>query len=284
MVPTRYALRFALICLSEKDINLRRSMQREAVLTHQMHILLIEMISQSKKDATIQTLSARLLSNLITDNAETAFCIMSFLTTSPQEETISNRLLAQTLLASTHDQQQQQDSGCHNWTDLLLACAGNRKALGAGVATLYNGCMALPEHEGVVTDITQDGLLISTLLRHMLSLATSIDTNHHDEDEATEWISLLLEQFCQRGRLPALYRSAAGRRDSKDCGVVVPEHVVLLHAIRAAVDASTSSSSSDVPLGDDDGKTNSVSCPSSRWYTTKDSLSGGRGGKRDGSE
>ena len=241
ILQTRYSLRFAMACLPTTDSCLRQSMQHKVMESYQWHEALIQILSLPEGDVTIRTSSARLLSNLVTDNSRNATAILTLVQLSPSEQTISNRL-AETLLPETTTSF---DASQSNWTDLLLtaAQAGNREALAAIVATLHNSLLALSEEErpSFTKSIVANGILMSTLLRHMLS-ARSIE--HHVEnggtkesqaDDATEWLSLLVEQLSEQGYLPAMYMSASGCHNTT--GKVLPEHLVLLHCISGAVNA-----------------------------------------------
>lgn len=239
ILQTRFALRFAMACLPPNDSNVRQSMQHRVMESYQWHKVLIQILSLSKGDATIRTSSARLLSNLVTDNARNATAILTLVHLSPSEQTISNRI-AETLSETTITDNVSRS----NWTDLLLAAAqtGNRATLAAIVATLHNSLLALSEEERPLftKSIISDKILVSTLLRQMLSVRSieyHVETDggakESQADEATEWLSLLLEQLSEQGYLSAMYMSASGCHDST--GKVLPEHLVLLHCISGAV-------------------------------------------------
>ena len=258
IVQTRYALRFALSCLATAadDTDLRRSRQQEAVMTHHWHKALMQIVSLSRGgDEKIETLAARLCSNLVTGNSETAFEILSSVKSSPSPRTISHRM-ADALLQTNKPATKEMES---NWTDLMLASNGNRDALGAIVATLHNSLVAVSETDRTrfTNSMVSDRVLVCTLLRQILS-ANSIESHLFDTspeeavrksyaDEATEWISLLLEQFSQRGGLPAMYEAVAGCSHK----AVLPEQVVLLQCINGAVEEFMAIRRSWHPLGGD---------------------------------
>ena len=251
ILQTRYALRFATACLTIPDSKLRRSIQDEAVAEHQWHTVLVQILSLSNGDSKIRKSAARLLSNLITEHTENAMIIFSIVKPSPCEQTISNRLAeavsetnpSSTLLKS-------------NWTDLMLASAktGNREALGAVVATIHNGLTALSENDRshVSQSLASDTLFTSTLLRQLLS-ARSIESHSAGEpesqaDDATEWITVLLEHLIRLGCLTNMYASIL--TGNSDDGTVLPEHLVLLHCIHGAVEEfMVGSTKSWHPLG-----------------------------------
>lgn len=253
ILQTRHALRFALACLPLSESNLRQSIQHEAVAVHQWHAVLVQILSLSNGDSKIRTSAARLLSNLITEHAENAMIIFSLVNPSPSEETISNRFAQ--AVAETHPSWPLLKS---NWTDLLLASAksGNREALGAIVATIHNGLVALPEDDRahVSQSLAADTLFTSTLLRQILS-ARSIESHaagvqESQADDATEWISVLLEQLSRLGYMPSMYASISS--GACDDGKALPEHLVLLHCIHGAVEEfMVGSKESWHPLGGD---------------------------------
>ena len=282
---TRNALRFGILCLSLPNDSIRVAAQTEAIRCGWdagiLRILCCHAHNNraDDDDSKCQLLAARLLSNMVTSNFDSAQAVSSQMALAPASLLISSQLRATVGMAVNNDDEQQElvlQSSPKNWVDAMLHAAksGNRPALGAIVAALHNcllsllGNHATTESVGstLIHQISSCSLLICTLLRQVASIESSIrtedrkdpDEEEEEEDAATEWIVLLLIKLCRQGLLPSMYRAIGTNSLS------LPEQVVLLHCIRSEVTArrsSTKDSSSRRPhlvLGGEAGCTEST--------------------------
>eukprot|EP00977_Amphora_coffeiformis_P009344 scaffold2142_cov165-Amphora_coffeaeformis.AAC.3 len=147
------------------------------------------------------------------------------------------------------------------WLDFLLA-ATDRSALAALVACWYNALQAVEIPP--IQDMMDSTLFIANLLRQLLPssavLSPQRDSQQPDSvggDEATEWITLLLCFFCQKGSLGTLYQAATGAStDSQTLehsilSNVFPEQVLLLQVLISQMDTeSKTGEASSTLLGD----------------------------------
>lgn len=187
-----------------------------------------------------------------------------------------------------------------NWVDLILSHASQRSTLAAIVACLHNSLCAatkmksddekydLKETANAHRKVASCPLLVSTLLRHVLSalrivptVSTALvemdgnsteETNPADDDisdEATEWILLTLSQLLNAGFLPNVYKAIhpsnveSAKSSAVLAPIVLPEHIVLLHAVRSIVeqeskvdDVLESDGRDDIVVDDDDATEN----------------------------
>lgn len=230
ILSTRNALRFALCCFAV-DHDDRYQLQT-VISTTEVSVSLVEVISSKRGDSKCRTLAARFLSNLVTSNATTASRLVSMLPLSPSEDDIDAHI--RSTVSDTHYATNQLALTA-SWVSLLLSNAGDRETLAAVVTSLHNCIVSLASGSmpSFSRDVSSDRLLISTLLRQLLSMQAlkgslgQSDTSVSQDDPATEWILILLMKLCRMGRFPELYRAAGPGKD------IVPEQIVLLHAIRS---------------------------------------------------
>ena len=250
---TQCALRCAtLACLA--DASSRRTMQELAVVTHSWHLALFRIISspQSGGDQKSRLLAARLLTNLVTGNLTTASTVMTSIALSPSPDQISESIRMACDCDDESPGSKRSSIQSLNWVDAMLACSrsDNRDALAAVVAALHN-CVAVVDDD-MTASVASDQILMSTTLRHILSASAVVrDSKASATDEATEWISLLLEQLTGLGLLPTLYVAVGSS------SIVTPEHLVLLQCISGRVDEwleSSTMTSSLHPLGNTDDR------------------------------
>jgi hypothetical protein len=244
ILDTRSALRFGLSCLSFEVADVRRTMQNQAVLVYQWHISLASLLSQKDGDSKCRHMSARILSNLVTANFETASKVSSTLALCPSKDDVSSRIIDN--LSDQSSDRIVPDIE-PNWVDMILSSAysANREAVAAIVAALHN-CIAsletLPAESYPPSqfpeELASNSMLISTLLRQLISvesLKQAIDNDVDHYDVATEWISLLLSKLSRLGKLPSMYRSISGPESANNCSVL-PEQVILLHCMAKEIE------------------------------------------------
>lgn len=269
ILQTRAALRFATMCLSNEET--RPILQKEAVIEYQWQLSLSFVLSQKKGDAKCRVLMARLFSNLVTSNSQTATAVATTIPLSPSHEDIE--MMLRTTLTIEYDARKRNTET--TWVDMMLACgqSSSRDGLAAIVAALYNCMLSIPSSQSFLgepfpTRVASDRLLVSTLLRKMLpaSYVTPDALATNDEsgpgDFATEWIVRTIEKLCCLGQLPALYVSAGGEVMGDGTATVTPELIVLLHCVARAVhdDTAPDSDTTKPLLGRDAGDIATVSC------------------------
>ena len=256
IVQTRGALRFGLNCLSieprhrgrEKMI---RNIQCTTVTEYRWHEPLAALLSCRRGDSKCRTIAARLLSNLVTSNDQSAIMVSSNILISPSSESVSS-----CILETIHNAGEISSSGMTiteaNWVDMILSAAKarNREAIGAVVATLHNCMFSLViRHmsniddigDKFLRDIASNGMLISTLLRQFIAAEAITDllsnemprseerTDHWDS--ATDWIQLLLSRLAKWGMFPSMFASINFPNDNTSFRNMLPEQVVLLYCI-----------------------------------------------------
>jgi hypothetical protein len=247
VLETRAALRFGLSCLSYEDDGIRQSFQNKAILTCEWHTTLASLLSQKRTDVKTRLMAARLFSNLVTGNLETARQVASDLPLTPSKADVSSRIvdnLSEAQSAST-------DAGLFdpNWVDMLIfsARSGDRETLAAVTAALHN-CIVSLDNEPSESDsktnfiekVSSNLILISTLLRQLVSMDSvkkSVEKQEADDgteysDSATEWIYLLLTKLSRSGMFPQIYHAIGGKSTKGgDIHTILPEQVVLLHCM-----------------------------------------------------
>jgi hypothetical protein len=252
LYDTRSALRFAISSLSMPAGVVRALAQDWFFLSSHVDgcdadFCLPGILVHRSGDSKCRLLSARLLCNLVTSNIRSSQVVSEKIVLSPSTEAVAARLRESVLF-----EQQHANTASPNWVDAMLCASGNRQALGAVVAALYNSMLSLqPDHaafSSFAEQVASCPLLVSTLLRQAIS-AKSI-TERGDEkqeverrDEATEWIALLLVKLCRQGHLRNLHRAIAG--DDKALSRVLPEQAILLHCIESEVGRTVSTSAAD---------------------------------------
>jgi Spinocerebellar ataxia type 10 protein domain len=227
-------------------IEWRRTIQTQAFDAWHVTLLLL-ILDKDNVLAKCRQIAAQVLCNTITDCAETSARLMRSVTPAPSPSTITQKILSEKTQNAT-DSGTADISSATNWVDLMLASASHRSTLAVVVASLHNCLCALSPSDltkELVLPIGDSTLLISTLLRHVISSAAVLPSRAEDQnstdngcdaaDDATEWIALLLSKFCRLGRLPHVYRSIRPGTLSHD---VLPEHVVLLHLVRSMIEES----------------------------------------------
>ena len=257
---------------------IRRTIQQESF--DSWHTDLLAMILNKNINESCRILAAQVLCNTITDCSQTALRFMNGIRPAPSEAVIAqqlrNEMLASLSTATTVtrktttttdvDRSESISRLSHpkstmlhdttNWVDLILGGTTHRPLLAIIVACLHNSICSVTKIKLVDTSVNSNDsrvdhvlrkiatstLLISTLLRHIVSALSVIEVTPADNvtttDEATEWIVLLISKLCRLGLLPEMYQSISGSGDPGRNGDfnVYPEHVVLLHTVRNVVE------------------------------------------------
>jgi hypothetical protein len=246
VLETRSALRFGLSCLSFEDDGIRQSMQNKAVLTCEWHKTLASLLSQKRTDVKTRLIAAKLFSNLVTGNLETARRFASDLPLSPSKADVSSRIVD-----NLSEAQSASEAGLFdpNWVDMIIFCArsGDRETLAAVTAALHNCILSLDDEPSesdsktnFIEKVSSNSILISTLLRQLVSVDSvkkSVENQEADDgteysDSATEWIYLLLTKLSRSGMFPQIYHAIGGKDTHGDhVNTILPEQVVLLHCM-----------------------------------------------------
>ena len=246
VLETRAALRFGLSCLSFEDDGIRRSMQNKAVLTCEWHATLASILSQKRTDVKTRLLAAKLFSNLVTGNLETASQVASDLPLSPSKADVSSRIIDNLSEAQSTSTEAGLFDPC--WVDMLLfsARSGDRETLAAVTAALHNCIVSLdnePSESDLKTnfieEVSSSSVLISTLLRQIVSVNSVKNSVENQEandgteysDSATEWIYLLLTKLSRSGMFPQMYHAIGGKDTPGNHIAILPEQIVLLHCM-----------------------------------------------------
>jgi Spinocerebellar ataxia type 10 protein domain len=230
--------------LSKDCIEWRRTIQKQAF--DSWHMALLKLIMD--KDSVLpkcRQISAQVLCNTITDFAETAARLMRLVPTAPSQFTITYKIFAEQIQNATGSGTAG-TSTATNWVDLMLASVPHRPTLAVVVACLHNCICTLSQssdcRQEFVYPVAECTLLISTLLRHVISAAAALPRNSDQAttakvgdtvDDATEWIALTVAKLCRLGVLPQVYQSIQPGLSSNS---VLPEHVVLLHLVRNIIE------------------------------------------------
>jgi hypothetical protein len=292
ILETRAALRYGLVCFgvvgesSAGAAEVRRAAQNEAVGKFQWHLPLGAILSQRRAgDSKCRAMAAKILCNLVTANFQSSLDVGSAWPLSPSSEEVRSRIIG-SLPASemTNIPQQnhpEHDKNAHdgetNWVDMVLFSErnGNREAMAAVVAALHNCICSLQQpHNGAsieneasntptlspfIQEIGSNSILISTLVRHFVSVYDISNIEHKESDNkayrepdaATQWIHLLLAKLTQLGTLPEMYKASGG--GGQTSSTVVPEQVVLLHCwatvVTESLDKPESNSVNGHPIG-----------------------------------
>jgi hypothetical protein len=289
ILETRAALRFGLCCCSLENDALRQSIQKCILNEFRWHEHLASILTTrtGKGDSKCRLLAAQLLSNSITGNSETALLVSSTLPISPSTETI-NSTIRNSLSNNDFEKDDTTTTTIEpTWVDMILSCAksGNREALAAVVAALYNCIAALSDttttttkddyNMSFATEIASNSMLVSTLLRQFIaasalhaSSSKNKNTNANDGDDddddedtvwdsATEWIYLLVIKLASLGLLVQMYNSISSssnnNNNNNNNNTVLPEHNVLLHCMAKEAESyavgQTKQEKSTMPLG-----------------------------------
>ena len=246
ILSVRNCLRFGISALSVQDLETRHLVQTQFVHNHKVQTPLFAVLSSEKADTKTRQFASRFLSNLVTSNAKTAFLVLSSLDIAPDSGAVQRRLVhAVEQAADPVDSElsfHEETSQTTSWLDILIASgsSGNRELMATVVAVLYNSLIVIPRDKDTFSgEFAESGLVVSTLLRHLLSsqrvtaslrVDAAAKTVDALDDEATEWISNLLIMFVHRGYLRLAYESI-GPVES-----VLPEQVAFLFCIRNHLD------------------------------------------------
>ena len=216
-----------------------------------------EGVQQHYKSTVV--MACRLLTNLVTNNPQTSKQVLQHWKWQPDSYSQQRECLLN----------ENNDAVIH-WLDFLLAAATtDRSALAALVIAWYNALQANQEDSATkyIKAITSAPLVISNLIRHALPsqavLTSSSSSSRNDnkrqnaQDEATEWITMLVCLLCQKGSLANVYQATTGllsqQYNDKAAAawqtVVVPEQVLLLQLLHAQVEDSKPEEASHL-LGD----------------------------------
>jgi hypothetical protein len=292
VVQTRAALRFGLSYLSiyekyssyssEETVDVVRAIQYTTIIEYRWYEPLVTLLSQRRGDSKCRIYAAQLMSNLVTSNVQTAEFVSSNVRISPSSESVSSSIL-ETIASSPACG----DGVEPNWVDMILSAAisRNREAIAAITAVLHNCICSLlmkssdddDDDEDVSTnnnhnsndiqfvkDLSSNGMLISTLLRHFVSAEAVTDaigkvddvsgSNKEQEDDhwdsATEWIQLFLSKLAKLGMLPSMFSSINTPRCTKSTSnnsadgkctkftprKLLPEQNILLHCMSREID------------------------------------------------
>eukprot|EP00980_Cylindrotheca_fusiformis_P008916 scaffold1900_cov123-Cylindrotheca_fusiformis.AAC.42 len=243
IVETRAALRFGLCCASFESDAARSLFQDHAVMKCNLHAPLASILSLQGGDSKCRTLSAQLLSNLVTGNRSTSQHLASSLPISPSCESISEKILQETFSKEHLGNISEHIEG-KSWVDFLLFAikSGNREAAGAVAAALHNCIISLDKRNdeswSFVKRVASDPILISTILRNIVPAKAPLSDEEQDHwDGATEWFYLLLTRLMNLGMMSFMY---AGISRSPLCEIhsVLPEQNVLLHCMVKQIEES----------------------------------------------
>ena len=274
IVDTRVALRFALSLLGCACPRIRLEIQRCAISDHAIHIALTDLISNRTADAKCRTTAAKVLCNLGTANKTTAQIILKDVQPSPSKLD-ATRIMLEKIACTNEFQLDSQSlsqsftgaSNCSafSWAQMVHSSGGigDRKTLAAVAAALHNSIVSIVDSDNDAHDsnlnsnnewnimccaLCSDHMLVSNLVRYILPAqviqpekkvgsATGACTTEETDfsDDATEWISRLLEKLCTLGMLPRLFAALGSENESNIQGVT-PEQLVLLHCIASAVE------------------------------------------------
>jgi len=263
IVNTRNAIRFSTACFVVDSV--RRTMQAAALRCGWAELICRVICLRrelSFDDDICRLYASRLLSNMVTSNAETAAIVMSSVALRPSDETISRRIVDGSAVLYENDDgelpfgvldQQRNVVDEPNWLDMILCTARHREALAAVIAALHNALASLSggdikdcrnkvhqDSSSFAHQVSSDSLFMSTLLRQVISVDFAEKSVHEGRgrvdtaDDATDWIVLLIRRLSQVGHLATMYRTIAGTGSEK----ILPEQLILLHCVLEAIRTS----------------------------------------------
>ncbi len=275
-LDTRRAIRFTMYLLSVEST--RIDVQNTACGTFELHKPISNLISDRNCDSKCRLMAAQVLCNLGTCNATTARKILNDIKTSPSESEVTNIMLEKLSIDSVQNNVviSRNHPTC-SWAQMIQSSSGsgNRKKLEATIAALYNALVSVDSDQDdyaikFATHLSKDSILMCNMIRYILPSEvinqskegeTAMDASDLS-DEATEWISRILEKLCSKGMLPNMYRSLGSNEkvtieenvDEISSIVITPEQLVLLHCIGSSAAAyaqtlHTSNHSEIHPLG-----------------------------------
>jgi ataxin-10 len=287
VLQTRAALRFGLCCLSVEEIQsyseeIVPAIQSEAIVGYHWCEPLASILTYTRGDKKCRIFAARLLSNLVTSNNQTALIVASSIRIAPSAESISSSILDNVVSSSDPVQ-----VPAPNWVDMILSAAKsrNREAVAAIAAALHNciSSLSMSGHEDspenhdkniqFAEEVGSNGILISTLLRHFVSaeaITKALETEKSDSkngqnndhwDAATEWIQLLLSRLAKLGMLPKMFSSidTPSSKNSMQTSLIrlLPEQNILLQCMSREADAYVMECNTDNsvqnPFGGEEG-------------------------------
>ena len=248
VLECRHALRY-LITIFLVDEKERSTIQEVAVLESNFHVILCKFLVENSADSKCLSLAAKILCNLVTGNPNTAFVILTEI--KPSLSTQGQELFKK-------KETFQKEIIPPSWSELIHSTATNtnfvnRETVGAVVATLHNSILAIRNDEnypqnGVTVclqSLTTDKILMCNLVRYILPKETIQPLEAKDmskeekmdlSDDATVWISLLLELFCAYGLFKNIYDALGSSCvDSNENGIT-PEQIVLLNCLSGSTE------------------------------------------------
>ena len=273
IVDTRRALRFTLCLLSAESS--RQDVQNLATSsTHELHKVLSTLIAHRQCDTKCRTMAAQILCNLATSNETTALVILNDIQPSPSESEATKIMLEKmNLVENTRKESKMEvssssSSSSSTWSQMIHTSggSGDRNTLAAIAAALYNSIASIERSDDnnndtststssilrLASNLASDTMLICNLMRYILPSKViqqgcqEVDDKTAEapdlSDDATEWISRLVEKLCSLGMLSNLYKSLGSHfqsndGDDKDVEMgITPEQLVLLHCIGSAVE------------------------------------------------
>lgn len=299
LISVRCALRFGISCISlaspavnndsvgpnSSSSSVRSRIQEEAVIGHNLHKALAQVLSCRGMDSKSRVLGSRLLSNLVTANAATSAIVTKDILLSPSDSYRTRQVLnTMALSGSAAPDNQSLDNVELNWVDMISIAAreGNtgREALAGIVAALFNTMVATQDKSNGTCSKAQanalpalialDKALMCAFMRQMLPADTIKPTATSDggkdhtgartssttSDDATEWISLLIMKISSYGYFPDMYQATGVGTENKFqdgvAAIITPEQIVLLHCVSSSLDDwadDTSAEADACPMG-----------------------------------
>lgn len=257
IADSRRALRFVQSLLSIDCT--RANIQLTAVKEYRLHMALAILIADRRIDEKCQLWASQILTNLGTANPITAEIILNDVKPSPSE-TDSAKIMLEKLQVSENSNSNKKES-LVTWMQMVHSTggAGNRSVLAVVVTALFNSISAISNGDEIliasmekIKCISRDELLVNNLVRFMLPSNVIQEGKENDEDkqetdhsdDATEWISRLIEILCSYGMFPHLY-NVLGTKAENGSVSITPEQLVLLHCVGSALDEYHMSDSID---------------------------------------
>ena len=257
IADSRRALRFVQSLLSIDCT--RANIQLTAVKEYRLHMTLAILIADRRIDEKCQLWASQILTNLGTANPITAEIILNDVKPSPSE-TDAAKIMLEKLQVSENSNSNKKES-LVTWMQMVHSTggAGNRSVLAVVVTALFNSISAISNGDEIliasmekIKCISMDELLVNNLVRFMLPSKVIQEGKENDEnkqetdhsDDATEWISRLIEKLCSYGMFPHLY-NVLGTKSKNGSVSITPEQLVLLHCVGSALDECHMSDSID---------------------------------------
>lgn len=213
VLDTRTALRSAMSALGDE----KHRSERQSLLSKSMDHL-GRILSAPEGDARCRTLSARLLCNLVTSH--------------PFNAKQASLIVIVSLISVEEHLRNESTELDFSWLDMIVSSASDRKALAAVVAALYNTMHSMDGCRDWCRQVARASLFVAALLRHVIPV-TAMQAHADYGDEATQWITLVLQKLIDLGHLADMYTAIGSSLDR-----VVPEQMVLLSVARQALGES----------------------------------------------